>query len=36
MQQMNISGFDFDLVRVFDAVTAKRDLTRGARRAFLS
>jgi DNA-binding transcriptional LysR family regulator len=33
---MNISSFDLNLLRVFDAMMAERNVTRAARRVFLS
>src|SRR5258706_5730925 len=36
MNDMNISSFDLNLLRVFDAMMAERNVTRAARRVFLS
>jgi DNA-binding transcriptional LysR family regulator len=36
MHNMNISSFDLNLLRVFDAMMAERNVTRAARRVFLS
>ncbi|HEX8797001.1 MAG TPA: LysR family transcriptional regulator, partial [Terriglobales bacterium] len=33
---MNIENFDLNLLRVFDAMFAERNVTRAARRVFLS
>jgi len=33
---MNISNFDLNLLRVFDAMMAERNVTRAAQRVFLS
>src|SRR5258706_16043972 len=36
MHCMNISNFDLNLLRVFDAMMAERNVTRAAQRVFLS
>src|SRR5258708_26102950 len=36
MHSMNISNFDLNLLRVFDAMMAERNVTRAAQRVFLS
>jgi DNA-binding transcriptional LysR family regulator len=36
MHKMNIDNFDLNLLRVFDAMFAERNVTRAARRVFLS
>src|SRR5260221_6804104 len=36
MHLMNISNFDLNLLRVFDAMMAERNVTRAAQRVFLS
>src|SRR5580693_8791301 len=36
MHRMNISNFDLNLVRVFDAMFTERNVTRAAQRVFLS
>src|SRR5258706_15962144 len=36
MHYMNISSFDLNLLRVFDAMMAERNVTRAAQRVFLS
>ena len=36
MHYMNISNFDLNLLRVFDAMMAERNVTRAAQRVFLS
>src|SRR5258708_25558124 len=36
MHSVNISNFDLNLLRVFDAMMAERNVTRAAQRGFLS
>src|SRR5260370_15209170 len=36
MNDMNITNFDLNLLRVFDAMMAERNVTRAAQRVFLS
>lgn len=36
MHRVNIENFDFNLLRVFDAMFAERNVTRAARRVYLS